>query len=427
MNFVDRSTFLERPLAERRQLPVGERAEVEREYLANREAVLGMLRADFGGLPDLDELYHDAWAELLELRAAGTEVRNTRGLLKTIAWRRARDRLRKTRPQPVDPTGYLLLSQADDEPSPAHHAQVKLDAAALRQVIESLEPRQAAALKLRFDWGLDGREIQERLGVSAKRLEKIVTEAYRRIAEEIDEQGGESSWSRRQRSLLLACEMGVASPAQRARAQRMLENDPHCRALLYQMRSALRDVAALLPFPVLFEDRTHLGAPVLERAADAWAALKQNVPMVSVRGTTAAEQIGGAGTLGFGGGAAMKAVAACLAAGGTAAVCFDADVFEHLLPHHDPPPKAATRARPSAPRRAVRVSLPVQTATAKPTPVKPKTSRPKRPATSSPSARPDASPAPSGSTEFGAGSIGSSSATSAPATAPTDGGGEFGP
>ena len=34
---------------------------------------------------------------------------------------------------------------------------------ALRQVVESLEPRQAAVLKMRFDWGMDAREIQQRL------------------------------------------------------------------------------------------------------------------------------------------------------------------------------------------------------------------------------------------------------------------------
>jgi hypothetical protein len=49
------------------------------------------------------------------------------------------------------------------------------------------------------------------------------------------------------------------------------------------------------------------------------------------------------------------------------------------------------------------------------------------PAVSSPKSTPPASPAPQGSTEFGPGTVGSSSAPKQPAVAPEDGGGEFGP
>jgi hypothetical protein len=48
-------------------------------------------------------------------------------------------------------------------------------------------------------------------------------------------------------------------------------------------------------------------------------------------------------------------------------------------------------------------------------------------AASSPKSRPAASPAPKGSTEFGPGTLGSSSAPKQPAAAPADGGGEFTP
>src|SRR3954452_2856609 len=39
--------------------------ELEQEYLAHREMVLAMLRAEFGGLRDHEELYQEAWAEAL--------------------------------------------------------------------------------------------------------------------------------------------------------------------------------------------------------------------------------------------------------------------------------------------------------------------------------------------------------------------------
>src|SRR5207237_1204588 len=90
-------------LTERPRLPPGEVAEFEREYLAHREEVLGMLAASFRGLSDQEELYQEAWTELLEMRARGERPRDVQQLLRTIAWRRARDRLRKLGAVAVDP------------------------------------------------------------------------------------------------------------------------------------------------------------------------------------------------------------------------------------------------------------------------------------------------------------------------------------
>src|SRR5256885_16369993 len=47
----------------------------------------------------------------------------------------------------------------------------RLDAVTLPQIIECLDPRQAAVLKMRFDRGPEPREIRVRLRVSDKRLE----------------------------------------------------------------------------------------------------------------------------------------------------------------------------------------------------------------------------------------------------------------
>ena len=389
-----------------------------------------MLRSDFGGVPDHEELYQEAWTELLELRARGGELTSVRGLLKTIAWRRARDRLRKMKPDSIDPSSPVLASQADTDPLPDEQAQVRLDAAVLRQIIDRLEPRQAAALKLRFDWHLDSREIQERLGVTPKRLEKIVTEAYKAVAAELGDDGDEPAWARKQRSLLLACEMGLASAAQRERAQRMVDQDATCRAMLREMRTTLRDVAVALPTPVLVERRAPDPLPLFDRLGDALAAAKHRVADVLSRGAGPAEQAGGAA---LGGGAAVKVAVACLAVGGTT-VCVGTGVFDRGV-SRDAKPGAQQDARRTAssprPERTIRVASivrrPQKKAAAKPKPRrevrKPTTTVP----TSSPLARPEPSPAPVASTEFGPGSVGSGPATTAPAAAPSDGGGEFGP
>jgi RNA polymerase sigma factor (sigma-70 family) len=410
-------------------LPPGEAVQVEREYVEHREPVLAMLRSEFPRLDDREELYQEAWAELLERRARGGETTSVRGLLKTIAWRRARDRIRKKRPEAVDPASPLVALAPDPEDLPDVQAQLRLDGAVLRQIVERLEPRQAAVLKMRFDWGLEAREIQERLGVSPKRLEKIVTQAYKTVASELELIDGESAWARKQRSLLLACEVGLATAQQRVRAQRMVDSDPACRAMLREMRAALRDVAVALPAPVLFEQRGPGVGAVIDRIGDGWISAKHAVASVLGRGggqSTAIEQAGGAAAVGVGGGAAAKLVAACLAVGGTTAACIETGVFGGRA---ETPEAKAEPAEPRAAKPTVR-----RVWTPAPTPTKPKRkAKPRRtqtrstPPVSSPRAEPPPSPAPQGSTEFGPGAVGSSGAPTRPASAPQDGGGEFGP
>ncbi len=71
-----RFEFLSSWSAELATLTPDESRELEREYVAHRAAVLAMLRADYRSLPDHEELYQEAWTELLELRARGEEIEN---------------------------------------------------------------------------------------------------------------------------------------------------------------------------------------------------------------------------------------------------------------------------------------------------------------------------------------------------------------
>jgi hypothetical protein len=52
-------------------------ADIEREYLMYRAAVVGMLRSDFPRL-DAEGLYNEAWIDLLSLEAAGEPVPQSR-------------------------------------------------------------------------------------------------------------------------------------------------------------------------------------------------------------------------------------------------------------------------------------------------------------------------------------------------------------
>src|SRR3954471_4604335 len=409
-----------------------ESRQLEQEYLAHRPMVLAMLRAEWGGLrEDHEELYQEAWTEALELRARGTAIRNIPALLRTIAWRRARDRLRDRIPEAVDPTSSLLAGLADPAPTPAEQMQVQLDAATVRDVIDALEPRQAAALKLRFDLHLDSTEIQQRLGLTPKTLERVVTDAYRRIEAHLrPTSDGHTAWTRRQRSLLLACAMGLASDRQRARAQRLLDRDPACRAMFREMRSTLEQLGVALPMPVVAADeRRQLLGPVRERFADGLVTLKEHGTALASRVTGHGRSVEslGAGTAGGVGGTAVKVALACLTAAGGAAVCIEQGVFTTPTSGPTPRPHRVEHAARTPPRiRPVAATVtPLSQANAnrRATATRPKAPPPPSPtASSSPP-----SPAPPGSTEFGPGTVGSSSANRTPASAPSAGGGEFAP
>jgi DNA-directed RNA polymerase specialized sigma24 family protein len=215
-----------------------------------------MLGAQFPRLTDPEEIYQDAWAELLELERSAERVRHPRALLKTIAWRRAADVVKqRRRVVAVDPGGLVLENTVDARAQPDEEAQRHLDGEALRLVVESLDEREAAANKLKFDCQLSAKEVQDVLGVGEKLLELVVSTAYRKIAEQLEVgEDGTTTWTRRQRSLLLACELGIASSRQRRRAQRMLDHDPAFRGLLRAMRRGLDDVAAVLPVPVIADE-----------------------------------------------------------------------------------------------------------------------------------------------------------------------------
>jgi RNA polymerase sigma factor (sigma-70 family) len=420
------------------RLTAVESDEVERDYVAHRGTVLAMLRADFRRLPDHEEIYQEAWTETLEIRARGETVANTAGLLRTIAWRRARDRARKSVPYSLDPSSSIFESQHDDSSPPEEQAQLRLDAAAIRQIIDSLDPRHAAVLKLRFDHHLDATEIQRRLGVSPKRLEKLVTEAYKRVQAQLgsDASSGDSPWARRQRSLLLVCEMGMASTEQRARAQKMVDEDPICRAMLREMRTTLEGVAAVLPAPVVARQRGIDVSVLLDRLGD----LKDHAfALVTRTGGPSApiEQATAGGLAGIGGGVAAKVAVACMMVGGGAVACTETGVLGGPQPERRTVSKIA-KERVRAATIAVKIASPVVRATASVVPRKRTSPRPARTTASASSASsattPPAvngpaapSPAPAGSTEFGPGTAGSASSPPVPSQAPVQGAGEFTP
>lgn len=398
------------------QLSAVDSDEIEREYVAHRRSVLAVLRSDFGGVPDHEEIYQEAWTEVLELRARGEDIHNLGGLLRTIAWRRGRDRLRKHKPESLDPTSWAMVSAADPAVLPDEEVAVRVDAAVIRQVVDSLEPRHAAVITLRFDRHLTSREIQQELGVSAKRLEKIVTEAYARVARALTPEGhSDSEWRQHQRSLLMACEAGLASEVQRRKADAMVRADPACRAMLAEIRSALDQVAAILPLPLLVAEAGHSRlAQIRLGIADRFGTVRDQLADVAARlggHGSSAEQAGAGGAASVGTGMAVKAALTCVALTGTTVVCLAGVGGRDPKPPRPAEAQAHHVAEPLPPRvTGVRTSTPTVTRHG--------STQRHRTKVAEPAAAPPPSPAPASSTEFGPGAVGSTAASATPAAAP---------
>src|SRR4051812_39054715 len=102
---------------------------IERDYEVCRTPVCSMVRGHFPRLDDPEEIYHEAWAELLAMEARGEVIRNRLSLLKKVAWRRAADAIRDQRADAVDPASPELVHNADASPTPDVLAEQLLDSA----------------------------------------------------------------------------------------------------------------------------------------------------------------------------------------------------------------------------------------------------------------------------------------------------------
>jgi hypothetical protein len=282
---------------------------------------------------------------------------------------------------------------------------------------------------MRFGQQMNSIEIQRELGVSSKRLEKIVTSAYAQVEEALTARDGESEspWRRRQRSILVACEAGLASARQRREAARLVREDPACRAMLAEIRSTLEGVAAVLPLPLLAADGrlgrfAHVRLDLSERFA-AWRDQVAEFASRIVPHGSSVEQAGAGGAASVGGGLAVKAALTCVALTGTTVVCLTSGVLDTPKPRTPKPARASkpstkTVATPSVPIEVAHVTQPVR--------IKISTTARSARVTKA-AAAPPPSPAPPSSTEFGPGTVGSTSASATPAAAPDTGSGEFTP
>lgn len=378
----------------------------ERAYRAHERAVTGMLAARYRDL-DADsryELYHEAWASVLKRRDDGIEIDNLEGYLVGAADKLASKRVygadarRRVTFDPVDGP-YSALADASESPEEA--ALAADEARRVRMLIDELDGAQRALLKLRLDLGLEPAEIRERLGLTDRQYRRLAERAGKALLDQF-RAFDSGTWARSKRSLLSACVFGVASDRQRAKAQKLLEHDPCCRAMMSELRELGGRAAAVLPLPAGPLSMEAAGADHAGRVAELLAAVKQHASGAYVRAADPTPLAGARP------GAVATVVAGCIAAGG-ATYCAVEGVPGSLKPvlgierpadraERQPRPEPKVEADPQpAPPQVTPAPEPPPPATGAAPPPEPQASPPPE-NEFAPAARPSrAEPAPAGS------------------------------
>ncbi len=389
----------------------------DEEYRRHAATLDRYLAATFGTALSRDEregVRQQAFVGLASEISKGVEVHNTEAMLITCARNaaygilRSADRRRRKTFDPHDSREARLSDPADP---PLDHAIVTADEdRRVRMLMSQLDERSRRALQLRVEFGLDMKEIAERLDLSLGHAYKLVTSAGTALAASIAA-NDDGAHSRQQRALLTACVMGTASDEERHQAETVLEGDAHARALLAEIRGQAHRAAALMP-PIAVAAEPSSG-----RVSHMIASIKQYVGDLAGRGAPAqdaASQVAASGGLrGATPGAVAALCAAGLIGGGTVAVneCIQAGGPVALVdklrgqPRPEPEPAKAVVEAPIAPVVEQLTTTPEQVVSPPPEPT--------------PDPEPDAEAASEPAPAPATGSDSVSGLTGSPAAAPT--------
>ena len=277
---------------------------------------------------DLEACYGQAWHGLYASVLAGQEIANPTGWLVLVTCRRAIEEHRsRTRaavsatraPCPGGGPGTAdVAEQAAVDPDLAGELDDRLRLRALVQGMrQRLSPREREAAALCYLHGLSRAEAAARMGISERRMRKLMEGRSRGRSGVAGKVGAlartieQGRWCEEQASLMRALAFGILDPrGERYRLAVLHRRDcPACRSYV----ASLRGLAVVLPPPL---------APLLHAAGTGALAAAGSGhgagALASVKGAAAGGAAGGAGGGAAGSGAA-GAGAAAGGAGGAAA------------------------------------------------------------------------------------------------------------
>lgn len=211
---------------------------------------------------EFDELYQEAWRDIVKRARSGEVIRNYRAFAREVILNKWKMELRSRRRHPT-----LPLDRAAEVPDRSSHrtaspAVLPEDRIGERdrvrlalELIESVsDPRRRRVLELRLAGDLSASEVQRELGVTERTYRRLLTAAMHDIDAELElvEQG---RWCESKRDVIVAYAEGRASEEEIAQARRHLRSCPACMREFTVRRQgaervAGRERAGRLPRPV---------------------------------------------------------------------------------------------------------------------------------------------------------------------------------
>jgi len=243
-----------------------------------RRAVVAYLRARFRSAlceDDVEDLAQEAWVAVLEKRSRGERIADAVALMRSIAWRAARDLLRDRRETAVDPGDRIFVGTEDHAGSHEARVDQRADLARAIAAVEQLEPEHRAAYRARFVDELSTREACRRLGLPRSTYHHRLRRALEAVHATLETHRFASV----QTKLLGAYVAGLASLPERRRAERLIRNDPQSAAIARELRATHEATAAALT-PVAVDPEATAG--IVERVAGMPGKLRDAVSGMSV-------------------------------------------------------------------------------------------------------------------------------------------------
>jgi len=330
---------------------------IDQAYERHRPTALRVLRRRCPWLAADERLgvYHDAFATLLEkdrdgaLDVEAMHDAQVRGYLLTAAVHRGLGEGARAERRRAVPTADPGLGVVDPARPMEDRVEDELGLLAVRELVEELPERRRAVIKLRFWFDRSPDEIKAFLGISERAYRKEIERAFAQLADryELVRQG---RWCEERRSLVLAYLAGVAGSRRTREAQLHLKTCPGCAHMARELRRTAEQVAAVLPMPIVSGRDLGLvadfGIGIKSHLSDLIGGAKANVAGVAARADPSVAGYA-AGTRP---GAAVAAIASCVAIGGGATYCAVEGLPDPLYAtaptEHRPPPEPEKRDPP---------------------------------------------------------------------------------
>jgi DNA-directed RNA polymerase specialized sigma24 family protein len=338
-------------------------AVIENEYELYKPEVMRSLRGKLAASKirfselDLDAFYNQAWHSVYVKIANGEEVDNRRGMLVTIAHRRAVDEYRLLHPDRFDDVTELETLGVSAGSGESDVDALLDDRIQLKQFMQSLRgelsERELQAAGLCYVYGYTRPEAAKVLGVRASRMEKIMDSVSKKITPMVGEIKA-GKWCESHASLINAYALGMLDDdtERYSLAVEHLRDCSACRRDVLRKRG-IASVVAPLPFLIALGKAGAIAGVGSAATAGVAAGHAAGSGGAGATGTTGAAAAGGGVS-----GASIAAVAATVAAVSVLTAAMT------ISPHSAPPQKSSDIAAIAKTPAAV-ASAPVKKAAVK--------------------------------------------------------------